>query len=194
MVMLFAISDSITHSWNRKRARHRATLRGIPPRVVVVCYGNICRSPFAKAYLLQRLGELGLSDVEIDSAGLYGPDRPANTQAKAAAHSFGLDLAGHKSRLFLGHDTGQATLVLAMTRSQRNILTRQFGVPQDRIELLGDFDVEDPPSREIADPYGQSDEQFKAVFNGIARSIDGLCAIWASYGRSQAGSEPPVQS
>lgn len=65
-----------------------------------------------------------------------------------------------------------------MTRAQRQQLLVEFGIPEDRVELLGDFDMEDPPRREIPDPYGKPDEEFRNVFSQIERSVTGLCAIW----------------
>jgi protein-tyrosine-phosphatase len=71
-----------------------------------------------------------------------------------------------------------ADLVLVMTHNQRVRLVTEFGVPKERIELLGDFDIEDPPYREILDPYGKSDAVFAEVFSQIDRSIGGLFAAW----------------
>lgn len=170
--------DRVTHTIDRKAAKLRTTRRDRPGRVVFVCYGNICRSPYAAAYLRRRLAEDGLAGVSVDSAGLIGPGRPANQQGTAIALERGLDLSDHRSRLFLASDTGRAELVLVMTRRQREQLIHQFGVRDERIELLGDFDAEDPPFREIADPYGKSDEEFRRVFTQIERSIDGLRALW----------------
>ena len=170
--------DRITHTSDRKAAKIRATRRTRPGRVVLVCYGNICRSPYAAAYLRRRLAEGGVEGVDVDSAGLIGPGRPANRQGAAIALERGLDLSGHRSRLFLASDSARADLVLVMTRRQREQLVNEFGVPVERIELLGDFDAEDPPFREIADPYGKSDEVFTRVFLQIERCVDGLCACW----------------
>lgn len=170
--------DRVTHTSDRKAAKLRTTRRARPGRVVLVCYGNICRSPYAAAYLRRRLAEAGIKGVDVDSAGLIGPGRPANRQGAAIALERGLDLSGHQSRLFLASESGRADLVLVMTRRQREQLIEQFGVPVERIELLGDFDVEDPPFREIADPYGKSDDEFRRVFTQIERSLDGLRALW----------------
>ena len=170
--------DRVWHTRSRRQARTRATSRGWPRQVVIVCYGNICRSPYAAASMKRRLVAAGADGVLVDSAGLIGPGRPANQQASAVAVQRGHDLTGHRSRLFGTADSMHADLILVMTHSQRAQLVSEFGVRQDRIELLGDFDQEDPPHREILDPYGKSEAVFVEVFSQIDRSVDGLLAAW----------------
>ncbi len=182
--------DRLTHTTDRRRANLRASRRGRPRRIVVVCYGNICRSPYAAACLRLRLSKRGIPDVQVESAGLFGPGRPADPQAAGIALQRGLDLGDHRSRLFRNADSEHSDLVLVMTRSQRDLLIRRFGVHEECIELLGDFDVGDPPVREISDPYGRSDDEFKRGFAQVERSIEGLCLTWADQGASQGGPEP----
>jgi protein-tyrosine phosphatase len=171
--------DQLTHTWSRSRAATRARRREPPRRVVFVCYGNICRSPYAEACLRRALAISGLAGIEIESAGFIGPDRPADRQASAIARERGLDLGAHRSRLVAAANLSRADLCLVMTRAQRDQLLAGFGVPDDRVELLGDFDVDDPPRREIPDPYGKPDEEFRRVFSQIERSVAGLRAIWS---------------
>lgn len=184
--------DRLTHTRDRRRAVSRVRLRRRPRRVMVVCYGNICRSPYAEAYLRSRLQQAAIPNIEVVSSGFYGPDRTANEQGAALALTRRIDLSNHRSRLFQPVDATQSDLVLVMTRSQRAQLIRQFGVPPDRIELLGDFDPEDPPYREIVDPYGQPDDVFRKVFDQIERSLDGLRSAWAGQGAVHDGSPPAV--
>lgn len=168
--------DRLTHSRARRRARSRLDRTGLPRRILIVCDGNICRSPYAEAYLRRRLQDAGRQGVEVESAGFFGPDRPANEQGYALAKLRGVDLGHHRSRLIQRAAAPQADLVLVMTRRQREELIRRFGVSPERVELLGDFDVADPPRREIPDPYGKSEKFFEEVFGQIERSIQGVCA------------------
>lgn len=183
--------DRVTHTRYRRSAALRAERGGRPPHVMMVCYGNICRSPFAEVYLRDSLERDGIRDVVIESSGFIGPDRPANDQGAAIARTRGIDVSNHKSKLFHRRDAERAGLVLVMTRHQRDRLIAQFGVPAERIELLGDFDIDDPPYREIGDPYGKSDDEFRRVFGQIERSLDGLRASWSRAGRSPASVPPP---
>ena len=47
----------------------------LPYRVVMVCTGNICRSAMAQIVLAQRLRELGVSEVEVSSAGVSNEEQ-----------------------------------------------------------------------------------------------------------------------
>src|SRR6266404_712562 len=86
----------------RQDARHelRRRLRGEPGlpegrlnRVLVLCHGNICRSPFAEALLAARVPAL-----EVRSAGLHAGDgNPADPSAIACAERMGVSLAAHRS-------------------------------------------------------------------------------------------------
>ena len=79
-----------------------------PVRVLMVCMGNICRSPTAEAVLRHKLGLAGLGDwVEVDSAGTHGhfhageaPDPRAVKQAAAR----GYDLSKLRARRVLAQD------------------------------------------------------------------------------------------
>lgn len=173
------VVDRLAHVGQRRRARERMQGRSRPDRLLVLCYGNICRSPYAAAVLRSALDHLGQGDTEVASAGLIGPDRPANAQASRVALQRGHDLSGHRSRLLAAADPLQVSLFLVMTHDQRDTLLKQFGIRRERVELLADFDAEDPPTREIEDPYGRSDDEFRRVFDQIDRSVRGLVSIWA---------------
>lgn len=157
----------------------------------MVCYGNICRSPFAAACLRRQLEASGSRLVQVDSAGFIGPGRPANQQGAGIALEFGLDLSNHRSRLIRDTDARHASLLLVMTKAQREQLVSEFGIARNSIELLGDFDTDDPPYREIPDPYGKPDSEFRRVFAQIQRSADGLCSIWAGTASAEHPANHP---
>ena len=171
--------DRLYHTRARRLARERVAGEPRPRRVSVVCYGNICRSPYAARYLEKGLAQHGLAMI-VSSAGFYGPGRPANDRGASVARGRGISLDGHCSQMLNLAEVTQTDLALVMTRHQRRALARQFRTePPRRIELLGDFDPTDPVYREIDDPYGKSDEEFRRVFDQIERCMDGLMAIWA---------------
>src|SRR5688572_33037024 len=92
--------DRALHPLRRRRVlealRRRAPVPHTPAVVLVVCYGNICRSPFAAAVLARALGGMR-GGARVESAGLIGPppSRPAPPHAVTVAARRGVDLAPH---------------------------------------------------------------------------------------------------
>ena len=89
------------------------TIAGID--VLIVCTGNICRSPIAEGLLRTRLAERGIA-ATVSSAGLSFDDRPATPEAVAAAAARGVDIADHASRIMVADMVEGADLVLTMER------------------------------------------------------------------------------
>jgi protein-tyrosine phosphatase len=102
---------------HRKQTEAAAYNRLIEPSVdiLILCTGNICRSPMAEGLLRERLRERGI-DASVSSAGLSFDDRPATDDAIEAAAGYGLDLRDHRSRMLFPEFVERADLVLAMER------------------------------------------------------------------------------
>ena len=139
-------------------------------RVLVVCEGNLCRSPYAAALLAARLPRL-----EVRSAGLAarGGD-PAAEAAQRAAQERGLDLAAHRTRRLVAEDVAWADLVLGMEGHHAVALERHWPEAEPRIRLLGEFLAEPPFA--IEDPWGREDAIFHAVFARVERAVARLAA------------------
>lgn len=83
--------------------------------VLIVCTGNLCRSPMAEALLRRRLVERGV-DVDVGSVGLLAPDRPAPEEVVATLADLGIDAREHRSRRLAAEHVHGATVVLGMER------------------------------------------------------------------------------
>ena len=103
-------------------------------RILFVCTGNICRSPFAEA-VARRAGH------EAESAGLmaYAGDGPTH-DAIAVAHEMGYDLSSHRARPVTEDMLRRADVVVGMTGEHVSALGQ-------RAKLLGEADVDDPLGR-----------------------------------------------
>jgi protein-tyrosine phosphatase len=144
---------------------------------LVVCHGNICRSPIAAALLERELAPLG---IEVQSAGFIGFNRPAPAEAIAAAESHAVNLCEHRSRLLTPTVVRTAELIVVMEASQQRLLLERYGrVPGD-IVLLGDFDPVAVDGRAIHDPVNGKREVFDQVYARIARCVRELAATIAS--------------
>lgn len=172
------LPQRVLHRSRHLRARARLTAAGRPERVLILCHGNICRSPYAEARLRVLLDERGLPGTVVESAGFIGPGRPANDSAQRAARARNVDLAGHQSRTVNPALAGRASLVLVMTTAQARAAEREAGATAARVELLGDFDPGQVTQRDIPDPYGESAEVFEQVFDRIDRCLATLVRTW----------------
>lgn len=89
------------------------TIAGID--LLIVCTGNICRSPMAAALLGEHLAERGL-DTHVHSAGLLESGRPASDHGVAVMAERGLDTSCHRSRRLEPWLVRDADLVVGMSR------------------------------------------------------------------------------
>lgn len=124
---------------------------GRKPRlsVLMVCSGNICRSPTAQAVLERRLAELGLSkDVMVDSAGLesFHVGEAPDKRSQKHASQRGYDLSRQRARRFERADFERFDLVLAMDEGHLASLRKRCPADlQGRLALLlVDAEVPDP--------------------------------------------------
>lgn len=85
-------------------------------KILVVCTGNICRSPMGEVLLKRALSEAGYAEVEVASSGTWGlTGRPATDDAVEVMREHGVDLGGHAACSLQRSDIEDADLVLAMT-------------------------------------------------------------------------------
>lgn len=165
------LPDRWLHSRRRAEAVRALRALGTPRGILILCHGNICRSPYARAVLQRRLAQHGLQAVRVDSAGFIGPDRPPPDLALQVARHRGYDLRTHRSRLVTTDALAAADLVLVMDRTQRRRLRPLLGANAPRILLLGDFDPEPIATRAIRDPVDGPPELFEEVYNRLERCL-----------------------
>jgi protein-tyrosine phosphatase len=149
-------------------------------RILVVCTGNIHRSPFAQAMLRKALDEAGLGDIAVESAGLEameGDSVPAEAQAEAL--TWGVDLAEHRARQVTGDMVHDADLILTMDACHSTAIATAFPAQRDKVNALAIFDPEGGPD-EIQDPAGTGDWTLGRVYSRIARCAAEVASYYAS--------------
>lgn len=143
----------------------------MPKRILIVCRGNICRSPMAEIVLRAKLE--GSDAVDVESAGLAAmTGYPIDPHAANVLAAHGLDGSAHLARQIDIAQIRDAHLVLAMER--RQIVALQTMAPWTRSKtfLLGEW----AGNSEIPDPYGRSEGMFEGVYSMIETAIDGWLA------------------
>lgn len=145
------------------------------PSVLMVCLGNICRSPMAEAvfrHLVQARPDG--RDWSVDSAGT-GPwhvGSPPYRHTLEVLKTHGIT-TNHRGRLVCPEDFALFDLILGMDGENLADL-RKLAPAGNRAEirLLGDFDPEGV--RVVADPYGKPIERFHELFVQVERACHGL--------------------
>lgn len=141
-------------------------------RVLMVCLGNICRSPTAEAALRDMAAKRGV-DVTVTSAGTGGwhEGQPADARMRDAATAGGLDLSHHVARQVDVKMMRDADLILAMDRTnllelQRIADERRIATP---IRLFRAIDPEVTDDRDVPDPYYGGEDGFTTVVSLCVR-------------------------
>ena len=167
----------VLHPRRRARARQLLAAGGPPQTILVVCYGNICRSPYVAA-ALRRLLPPEASNVRIDSAGFVGAHRspPANAVEVAAAR--GIDLRRHISRVVSPGAVTGSDLVIVMEPGQADMLG-PLGRTRRPILVLADLEPRPSKDRRIKDPVDQPRLVFAECYDRVDRCLTELVnTIW----------------
>jgi protein-tyrosine phosphatase len=153
-----------------------------PYRILVVCLGNICRSPMGAAVLRAKVRDAGLGGrVEVDSCGTGGwhVGDAADPRARAALRRRAYD-DRHRARQLVSHDLQSFDLVLAMDRDNEDELrhmARGDAGALSRIKLMRSFDPNaSHHDLEVPDPYYGGGDRFEEVLDMIERAADGVVA------------------
>ena len=167
------LRDRILHP-----SRHRSALLRLADAestsVLIVCHGNVCRSPYMAEALRRALDGRHGPAVRVRSAGFVGPDRSPPDDAIAAAAERGLDLRSHRSRLITPEDLVPSAVVVVMDVAQRDRLWRESWSRDARILVAGDLDPLTADSRAITDPWNQSRDVFQRVYARLDRCVTTL--------------------
>ena len=130
--------------------------------ILMVCYGNLCRSPMAEGLFSHYLIENPNSLINVSSAGLTAVvNQPPAAFAQQVMHEHGIDISGYRARQLTEQHVRQNNLILVMTQEQLISVERQFIVAKGKTFLLGhyqDFEIEDPyhmPYAVFAELYEQ---------------------------------------
>lgn len=174
------VPDRILHPLRRRVARAQIG-RGAPGSVLVLCLGNICRSPYAEAILRREMERVG-DPCSVESAGFILPGRQPPVTALEAAADRGFDLSRHRSRAVTEEMARNAEVILVMEQRQKRKLLSSIARLDTPVLLLGDLDPGSIDRRTIPDPIDQSREVFERVFS----RIDACCAdLVAHAGRGR---------
>jgi protein-tyrosine-phosphatase len=171
--LLARLPDRMMHRRRGRAARALVRQAGPVRSILVVCYGNRCRSPYAAAALRRELVAAGLS-IDVSSAGYAFPNRQPPQEAIDEAAARGLDVSAHRSAVVNPASLEAADIIVAMSPRQARAVTRRQAAANRVVILLGDLDPLAIERREIADPIGADRAVFAECFSRIDRCMKEL--------------------
>lgn len=170
---------------HRRRAAVRRTAEVGGGGILILCEGNVCRSPYAGARLAAELAARRIP-LEVASAGFLDDGFASPRQAIAVARRHGIDLSRHRSRRVTAEMLADAALVVVMDRRQASKLVRRHGIDPSAVILLGDLDPTPGQRRTIADPIELPEAVFEECYRRIDRCIGQLGVALSRQTRSDA--------
>lgn len=141
-------------------------------RVLMVCLGNICRSPLAEGLLKSKIDA---EQVTVDSAGtsnFHVNDAPDPRMIKTA-RKHGLDITSLRGRQFEPQDFDRFDRIYVMDESNYDnvIAQARTAADEDKVDLLLN-QLEPGSNLPVPDPYFGGDQGFEEVYDLVAQATD----------------------
>lgn len=166
------LPDRLLHARRHRAVQSRLYQMPRPRSILVVCYGNVCRSPYLEAVLRRAV-----PDIDVSSAGFISPGRPVPELSLQVSAQRGIDLSSFRSRPLQPAKARGADLLVVMDARQARHMILYVGVAPERIVVAGDLDPLPSPTRAIQDPWQQPIEAFVASFDRLDRCGATLAGI-----------------
>ena len=142
-------------------------------KVLMVCLGNICRSPLAEGILRSKVDS---DKVLVDSAGTagYHIGNPPDKRSIAVARKYGLDISHQRCRKFSRLDFLEFDLIYVMDRSNFSDVAQLASNAQEAQKvklLLSEVDLD---LQEVPDPYYGGDDGFENVYQMVDQACEAI--------------------
>lgn len=145
-------------------------------KVLMVCLGNICRSPLAEGILKSKLN---LNEVTIDSAGTaaYHVGNLPDPRSIAVAKKHGIDITTQRARKFTVKDFDSFDFIYAMDQNNFDYILKLSRNKEDKKKVLLILNEVRPfQNNSVPDPYYGGDDGFENVYQMLNKA----CAEIAS--------------
>lgn len=142
-------------------------------RLLIVCTGNICRSPMAEAWFrVQSKG--GMPELQVSSAGIAAlQDHPADPAAVQVLSAKNINISSHRAKQLTIQMLKDFDLILVMEFWQRQAIYDMLPSACGKIHCLGHWS-----GIEIMDPYQKPIGEFERVFCQIIQAAKDWQCLW----------------
>lgn len=145
-------------------------------KVLMVCLGNICRSPLAEGILQSKINS---KDIYVDSAGTaaYHVGNLPDDRSIAVAKKYGIDITNQRARKFVVEDFDKFDFIYAMDESNcQNILSlARNNEDKTKVHLI--LNVSSPvQNSSVPDPYYGGNDGFESVFQMLNEACTSIAS------------------
>lgn len=146
--------------------------------ILMVCLGNICRSPLAEGIMKEKAKKYQL-EIMVDSAGTaaYHAGEQPDPRSMEVALKNGIDISGQRARKFKGDDFDRFDMIFAMDDSNYSDLIAQAQTSEDkeRVEMILNK-VYPGEDKSVPDPYYGGKDGFDKVFDMLDQACEKIAA------------------
>jgi protein-tyrosine phosphatase len=153
-------------------------------KILMVCLGNICRSPIAEGVLRQKVKDRGL-DWVVESAGTesYHVGEAPHHFSQKVCREEGIDISGQRARRFTASDFDRYDKIYAMATDVYDEIKKIGGAKADMNKValfLNELDLDCNAS--VPDPWYGTEEGYRTVYDMIDKTCN---AIIDRYGKAE---------
>lgn len=150
-------------------------------KILMICLGNICRSPLAEGILKDKVKKAGL-DWEIDSAGTLGHNVgcPPHHLSQKVARQYGMDICEHKCRNFSKEDIKNFDKIYVMD-DENYLDVKRISVKNwdaGKVDLIMN-ELYPGEDRIVPDPWYGGEEGFHKVYEMLDKACDAIIKRYA---------------
>lgn len=148
-------------------------------KVLMVCLGNICRSPLAEGILKAKVKEKGLEwQVESAGTGSWHVGEQPDPRSIEIANKNGLDISQQIGRQIKAHDLDRFDLIFAMDQSNYQRILQLATRPEQKKKVYLIMNIVSPnDNKNVPDPYW-NDHGFEEVFQMLDLACDKIIERW----------------